>query len=97
MKNIDATTADGVGNELGALVEDAGVRHIAVDLSGVEFLSSRAVGRLVELHTKARQAERRTVFLGLAPEIARMLHVMGLDSLFETAADVQEALRMLRE
>jgi len=95
LSEIDAAMADDIGDELMALISEDSVRHLIIDLEEISYLSSRAIGRLVELHNKGAETSRRIIFTGLKEDIKRMLRVMGLDTLFETAADVAEAREAL--
>jgi anti-sigma B factor antagonist len=65
--------------------------RLVVDLAGVEFIDSTALGVLVE--TKAKLHDGRPLFLA-APGLAarRALEVTGLDRHFSVHASVEEAL-----
>ena len=82
--------------ELGAglkeLIAREKVEKIVVNLSEVDFLSSSALGRLIDVNKTAKQLERRLLFSNVSPEVRRMLRVTRLDELFEIHADEAAAI-----
>jgi anti-anti-sigma factor len=60
----------------------------ALDLRGVTFLVTRAIGILVSLHKRQRETGGTLVLCGLDSNVARTLHITRLDRVFEVYADV---------
>lgn len=56
--DVDLTTEPGLREAIGSALDDAGIRHLVVDLSGVTFLDCRGLGALVE---GRRRADERGV------------------------------------
>lgn len=76
-----------------ALLEccDEGPQRLVVDLSGVKFIDSTALGVLIEARTRM---ENRRAFLLAAPglETKRALEVSGLDRHFSVHESLDDAL-----
>ena len=60
-----------------ALADGAG--ELVVDLSGVELLDAIGLGVLVDVHRRARLADRRLVLRAATPRVARLLAATRLD------------------
>jgi anti-sigma B factor antagonist len=87
---LDLYNAEAVREALGEAVADEPER-LVVDLGGVEFLDSTALGVLVE--ARAKLPNRRAFMLaapGLEPR--RALEVAGLDRHFSVHETVEDAL-----
>ena len=84
-------------------------RHLAVDMSGVTFLSSSGISLLVGFGNgqplrngaplQLRSVETRLHLVGVRdnPQVARPLAMLGLLEHFETAPDVDTFLARLQE
>lgn len=57
----------------------AGDGELVVDLSGVELLDVIGLGVLVDVHRRARLADRRLVLRGAPPRVARLLAATRLN------------------
>jgi anti-anti-sigma factor len=79
-----------------AVVEDDGRARVVLNLDGVEYLASMAIGQLVTLMRKIRSAEGRLVLCKLSRTVEELLRVTRLADVFLTYADEQEALRSFR-
>jgi anti-anti-sigma factor len=71
--------------------------ELIVDLSGVGFAGSAALGNFVALHRLARQNGGRLVFCNVDPTVLEVLRGSKLDALFEFAADRSAALAAVKE
>jgi anti-anti-sigma factor len=88
---LDSETARAFEDTLTATL-DRGVRALALDLSGLEYVSSAGL-RLLLLAAKRTKAEAApfTVF-GLQPQVAKVLEVSGFARILPIAAGREEAL-----
>jgi anti-anti-sigma factor len=71
--------------------------EIAVDLAGVGFAGSAALGNFVALQRVARQNGGRIVFCNVDPTVTEVFRASKLDSLFEFAVDRPAALQAINK
>jgi anti-anti-sigma factor len=69
---------------------------VVVDLSGVGFAGSAALGNFMALQRLARQNGGRVVFCNVDPTVSEVFRASHLDSLFEFAADRPAALQAIK-
>ena len=76
------------------------VRHLVVDLSGIDYLYSDAINALVSINRRILEQAGRMSLLAPQPKVREILLRSGLDSLFriykaemELSAESQEILR----
>ena len=60
-------------------------RQVRVDLSGVTYLDSSALGMLLMLRDKARPAERPVALVGAQGSVRQVLEIANFGKLFEIA------------
>jgi len=66
--------------------------ELIVDLAGVGFAGSAALGNFVALHRIARQKGGRLIFCHVEPTVAEAFRASTLDKLFDFAADRDAAI-----
>jgi anti-anti-sigma factor len=69
--------------------------EIVIDLSGVGFAGSAALGNFVALHRLARQHGGRLIFCHVEPTVTEVFRASKLEPLFEFAPDRASALESL--
>jgi anti-anti-sigma factor len=69
--------------------------EIVIDLGGVGFAGSAALGNFVALHRDARKHDGRLIFCNLDPTVAEVFRASRLEPLFEFAPDRDAALKMV--
>jgi anti-sigma B factor antagonist len=67
-----------------------GVRHLAVDLSGVSFVDSTGLGVLVSAYNRAEQRDGTVVLVAPDPRVSRVLEMTSLDRVFTVHASLDE-------
>ncbi len=92
---LDAASIRDVAGDLYALVDQHAMSDLVLDLAGVRFLSSQALGMLVNLQRKIRAAGGHLVLTGANENIARMFRITRLDCLFTFYEQPQQALQAL--
>ena len=80
-----------------AHLQAQGRPELIVDLSGVDFAGSAALGNFVSLHRLVRQHGGRIVFCNVEPTVTEVFRTSKLDSLFSFESDREAALRAVRE
>ncbi len=75
-----------------AHVQKGGRPELVIELSGVGFAGSAALGNFVALHRLVRQNGGRIIFSDVDPTVAEVFRASKLESLFEFVADRAAAL-----
>ncbi|HEX2564268.1 MAG TPA: STAS domain-containing protein [Acidimicrobiales bacterium] len=65
----------------GALVENADIQRVAVDLAGVKFCDSSGLGALLDIRRTAEKSGATTVLRAPSAGVARVLDIAGIDEL----------------
>ncbi|VTR96880.1 STAS domain-containing protein [Tuwongella immobilis] len=91
-KIIDEQNINAIGEDLVRLVEELGRRKILLNFSRVEFLSSAALGKLINLNRKLQGVKGTLVLCGISKEISEVFKITRLDKLFKIKATESEAL-----
>ena len=88
---LDLHTADDLSSELeGAIAQ--GPRRLVVDLGGVTFLDSTALGALVGAAKRARLAGARTVVVTDDPHTSKVFRITALDRVVDVRRTLAEAV-----
>jgi anti-anti-sigma factor len=77
---------------LAGVLDLAGRRTLVLDLSGVECLSSSAVGAIVGLHGRARRRGVRVAVCGLAGQPAQVFETLRLARLLSVGGAPEEVV-----
>ncbi|MFZ5809667.1 MAG: STAS domain-containing protein [Chloroflexota bacterium] len=89
---IDSYTAPQLEETLNTIT-DGGRFKLVLDLSGVDFISSRGWWVLIENQKKCKRFNRGEVVLaGLQEDIQNSLNLVGMGSYFKTYEDVTGAV-----
>jgi anti-anti-sigma factor len=64
------------------LMTDASVQKIEVDVSGLEYMDSAALGMLMQLNENAKHAGKSVSLVGVPGRVADILRVAHADKLF---------------
>jgi anti-anti-sigma factor len=70
--------------------------HVVLDLTGLDFLSSGGVGKLLHLRKVVMDSEHKLVLCGPGDRVWGILLTAGLDGLFTFAENVTTALTRLQ-
>jgi anti-anti-sigma factor len=76
---------------------NGGRPNAVVDLSGVGFAGSAALGNFVALHRVTRQRGGRLVLCNVDPTVREVLRASKLDLLFEFAGDRADAVQFINQ
>jgi anti-anti-sigma factor len=69
---------------------------VVLDFSGVRFVNSSNIAKLLSLRKRLAAADGRMLFCGVTKPVWSAFTVTGLDKLFEQAPDVSTALASLQ-
>jgi len=78
-------------------VRDKGRPELVIDMLGVEFAGSAALGHFVSLHRSARQRGGRLLFCNVSPTVSEVFRISKLDTLFSFPIDRAAALAMVEK
>ena len=91
---VDISTAPRFKDDLVALV-DEGVTHVVVDLIGVTFIDSTALGVLIGGVRRLHPGGGRLVLVATGRPVLRALTLTGLDKVFTICATREQAVAAL--
>jgi anti-sigma B factor antagonist len=91
-KIMDQITIQELADELFSLVEKEQQKNLLLNFTGVEFLSSAALNKLMLLDKKMKAAGGNLQLTNIKPEIFEILAVTRLTQLFTIKRTEQEAL-----
>jgi anti-sigma B factor antagonist len=91
-KILDEASIQELGQELFALVEEQHKKSLLLNFTGVEFLSSAALGKLITLHNKVKASGGRLKLSNIRPEIYEVFVITRLNKLFDIRDDEAAAL-----
>jgi anti-sigma B factor antagonist len=74
------------------LIEDS-KKNIIIDLSGVKFMNSSGLGMLIGGLTTVKKAEGRLILAGVTDKIESLLIITKLITIFETADNLDDAVK----
>jgi anti-anti-sigma factor len=94
---LDPAPVNDLRKHYEAHIQKRGRPELVVDLSGVGFAGSAALGNFVALHRLVRQNGGRIIFTDVDPTVAEVFRASKLESLFEFVADRSAALRAISE
>jgi anti-sigma B factor antagonist len=89
--SADATT-ESLFEQANAVVDDAGRSRLVLNLEGVVFLASLALGKLVRLLQKIRKSGGRIVLCKLSRNLDDVVRI-ALPDVFLTYSDEQDAVQ----
>src|SRR5918912_2209053 len=88
---LDIATAGRLGDELGRTAERS-ARRVIVDLVGLTFIDSVALGVLTEEARRLRAAGGTCIVVSQDPRSLRVFEITGLDRVFRIERSLAEAV-----
>ncbi|HEX8202426.1 MAG TPA: STAS domain-containing protein [Isosphaeraceae bacterium] len=82
-----------VGDQLDRLVDTEGHTQILLNLSGIRYLSSTMLGRLVSVNRRLEKAGGRLKLCCLSPVVSDIFRISRLDQVFQIFEDEEHALK----
>jgi len=80
---VSSEMVEEIGIQLGEIAADLQEKKVIIDLTGVESMTSMMLGQLVKFQKALRDRKVEVGLCCLAPDIASLLQVSKLDSLFQ--------------
>ena len=94
---LDPAPVQDLRNHYDAHLKAHGRPDVVIDLSGVGFAGSAALGNFVALQRLVRSKGGRIVFCEVDPTVAEVFRASHLESLFEFVANRPAALRAIQD
>jgi anti-sigma B factor antagonist len=81
----------GAMDSLQEAIQGAKEPALILDMSGVPYMDSTAVGALVRVYVTCQKTGRKLALAGMNGRVANVLHLVGVDILFTTFDSVSQA------
>lgn len=89
---LDEQNIQLIGEQLFELVDNDGKRKVVLNFDNVEYLSSAALGKLINLNKKVRAVSGQLKLCSIKPEIYEVFEITRLNRVFQIHDDEQSAL-----
>jgi anti-sigma B factor antagonist len=93
---LDDQVIQTIGDQLFALVDDQKRSKILLDFSAVDYLSSAALGKLLNLNRKIEKVRGQLRLCRIKPDILDVFQITKLDKVFRIFEDQGPALESFR-
>lgn len=93
---LDDQVIQTIGDQLFALVDDHNRSKILLDFSAVDYLSSAALGKLLNLNRKIEKIRGQLRLCRIKPDILDVFQITKLDKVFRIFEDQGPALESFR-
>ena len=93
---LDEPTIQVIAEQLFRLVDQEDRRKLLLNFSDVEYLSSAALGKLINLHNKLQAQQGELVMCSVFAQILEVLAVTKFDKVFKIYPDQDAAMAGLR-
>ncbi len=90
---LDDATIQDIADQLFSLVDEDNKRNLLLNFSKVEYMSSAALGKLINLHKKLHVLKGRLALCNVIPQIYEVFTITKLDKLFKIFPNEDAALR----
>ena len=91
---LDLYTSERLHEKIADALEQGG-RRILVDLTGVSFMDSTALGVLVNAAKALRSSGGQLVLVADDPRVTRVFEITGLERVFRVESSLPEAVQRL--
>src|SRR4051794_19423243 len=92
---LDEPTIQAIAEQLFALV-DEGKRKLLLNFSNVEYMSSAALGKLINLHKKLHGLQGKLAMCNVIPQIFEVFAITKLDKIFKIFPTEEAAMAALK-
>lgn len=92
----DEENIEELGHELFTVVDQYDFHKVVLDLSGVQYVTSSVVGKIITLHRKLHRISGQLVLCNLTKGVEDVLSASRMLSYFAHAATTQDAIDLLK-
>jgi anti-sigma B factor antagonist len=89
---LDSANIEALGRSLLELVEKQDTRKLILEFSAVRFMSSQALGVLLQLKKAMDPVKGRVIIAGIRPELHKVFKITNLNKMFTFHDDLDKAL-----
>ncbi|HEY2839773.1 MAG TPA: STAS domain-containing protein [Pirellulales bacterium] len=90
---IDQGIIDQIGHELGEVaLEAAGSRKLLVNFTGVKFMASAMLGKLLPLHKRCKNDKIKLKLCNISPNLMEVFKITNLNKVFDICATEADAI-----
>ncbi len=89
---LDSANIEKLGQNLMDLVQKNDVRKIVLEFTAVRFMSSQALGVLLQLKKALDPLKGRIIIVGIRPDLAKVFKITNLHKLFTFHDELDKAL-----
>ena len=90
---LDSANIEALGRSLLELVEKQDTRKLVLEFSAVRFMSSQALGVLLQLKKAMDPVKGKIVIAGIRPELHKVFKITNLHKMFGFHDDLDKALQ----
>ena len=90
---LDSANIEALGRSLMELVEKQDTRKLVLEFTSVRFMSSQALGVLLQLKKALDPVHGKIVIAGIRSELYKVFKITNLDKMFTFHADLDQALQ----
>ena len=92
---IDVDNLEQLSQDFNLLIEKHEITKIVLRLTGVRYMTSMAIGKLITLHRKLNRMKGTLVLCELTPDVSATMEAAKLLTYFTTGPDLATALTMI--
>lgn len=92
---LDEPTIQAIAEQLFSLVDEQNQRKLCLNFNNVEYMSSAALGKLINLHKKLTGVKGKMAMCHVIPQIFEVFAITKLDKIFKIFPDEDQALASL--
>ena len=89
---LDEPTIQAIAEQLFSLVDDQQQRKLLLNFTNVEYMSSAALGKLINLHKKLTGVKGKMAMCNVIPQIYEVFAITKLDKIFKIFPDEDQAM-----
>ena len=90
---LDSANIEALGRSLLELIEKQDVRKLVLEFTAVRFMSSQALGVLLQLKRAMDPVKGKIVIAGIRPELHKVFKITNLHKMFIFHDDLDKALQ----
>ncbi len=90
---LDSANIEALGRSLMELVEKQDTRKLILEFTAVRFMSSQALGVLLQLKKAMDPVHGKLVIAGIRPELHKVFKITNLNKMFVFHDDLDKALQ----